>query len=226
MFDSFLKCPANFYKQYILGERDTVKSSALEFGSAIHSAIEDILEVGGGIETFTQKWDLLRDENMIYYRHGWQELRDLAVNRFLPNFERLHSKKFHDYNLERTLQMPFLGEHTLQGTPDMIGQYEGQLTVTDYKTSSTEYKRHKIDKNPQMYIYAALCRNEGIIPTQIMYKVFRKDNGSIQTLKKELHIEDLDAKMKNVENIAKAILHMIETKEIYHTFEDCWCKGV
>lgn len=225
MIDSFLKCPANFYRQYILNEKDFTKSSALEFGTAIHEGIEDILGIGNGIETFNQIWDPLKDEKMIYYRHGWQELRDLANNKFLPNFERLHAKKFTDYTLEKTLEMPFLGEHILQGTPDMIGQYEGELTVTDYKTSGKEYKKQKIDKNPQMYIYAALSRYNGITPTQIMYKVFRKDNGSIQTLKKQLKDTDIDASIKNVENITKAMLHMIETKDLYHNYESCYCKG-
>lgn len=227
MLDSFTKCPANFHKTYILGEKDESKSSALEYGTALHLGIKAILDGDDGVANFTMYWDSLREVNMIFYRYGWQELRDLAVNKFLPNFERLHAKKFTKIVQELTLEMPFLGEHTLQGTPDIVCEYEGLPAVFDWKSSSTEYKRTKLDKNPQLYIYAALSKHNSLtLPMTLGYKVFRKDAASIQTLKKELHIENLDAMMKNVENIAKAMLRTIETKEWYHCHETCYCKGV
>lgn len=227
MLDSFTRCPANFYKTYILGEKDDSKSSALEYGTALHLGIRAILDGDSGVDNFLLYWNSLKDVSMIYYRYGWQELRDLAVNKFLPNFERLHAKKFTRIVQELTLEMPFLGDHTLQGTPDIVCDYEGLPSVFDWKSSSTEYKRNKLDKNPQLYIYAALSKyNNLTLPKTIGYKVFRKDAASIQTLKKELHIENLDAMMRNVENIAKAMLRMIETKELYHAHETCYCKSL
>lgn len=238
MLDAFLKCPAHMYKQYILGEVDTKKSSALEFGTALHLGIKTILEGGDGEGMFNMYWDSLRDVDMIYYRYGWTELRDLAIQKFLPNFGKLHAKKFTDIKQEETLVMPILlgqpchptqtpNNHYLQGTYDLLCQYEGQLTIVDWKTSSSEYKRNKIEKNPQLYIYAALCKHVyGTMPTQIMYKTFIKAEGRIQTMKYELTEQRLSNMMKNVEHIAQAMLNMIETKALYHNHESCYCKEI
>lgn len=226
MLDSFVRCPAAFYKQHILGEVDTKKSSALEFGTALHLGIKTILEGGDGGAIFSMYWDSLRDTDMIYYRYGWQELKDLAINKFLPNFERLHAKKFKNFTQEETLSMPFLGEHTFQGTPDLYGEYNNALVIADWKTSSAEYKRLKIDKNPQMYCYAELYRQKyGKLPDKIMYKVFIKSEGRIQTIDKQLTQSVHTAMMKNVENISRAMLHMVDTKAVYHNHESCFCKG-
>lgn len=227
MLNAFLQCPAAFHRQYILGETETQKSSALEFGTALHLGIRSILEGEDGVSDFNLYWDSLKDANMVYYRHGWQELRDLANNKFLHNFAKSHAKKFINPVQEVELSMPFLGEHTLQGTLDCFSDYEGQPTITDWKTSTQEYKRTKIEKNPQLYIYAALHRHKyGCLPTNIQYKVFIKSDGRIQTVKKELTIEAIDCMMKNVENISKAMIATIGTKEYYHNHESCYCKEI
>lgn len=222
--DSFLRCPAAWYKTYILGEAETKKSSALEFGTALHLGIKTILEGEDGIWSFNMYWDSVRDLDMIYYRHGWDELRKLAVEKFLPNFERLHAKKFSDIKQEQQLSMP-IGEHTLQGTFDCLGMYEDELTLCDWKTSTAEYKRNKIEKNPQLYIYAALCKHTyGTLPTQIMYKTFVKSEGRIQTMKLSLSEERLDKMMSNVANIVDSMVYILGTKKLYHNHESCYCR--
>jgi hypothetical protein len=223
MLDSFVSCPYGFKRRYIDKIPDTEKSSALEYGTALHLAINTHFEGGDGVEVFKLYWDSLKDTEMVYYRHSWTELRNLAVNQFLPNFIRLHSKKFQDLKLEETIEIPFL-DHSISGTFDAAGMYDGVLTVSDWKTSSREYRKDKIDKNPQMYIYAEIYRHKyGVLPNQLMYKVFRKDNGSIQTLKTELTEEKLKLQLENVSSIIKSMLHCIETNNWYHSFE-CYCK--
>lgn len=226
MLNDFLTCPAAFYKRHILNEAESGTSSALHFGTALHLAINQILEGEDGLESFMMYWDSLKDKDMIYYRHGWQELRGLATEKFLPNFIRLHSKKFSNFKQEETLTMPFLGEHTFQGTYDFCGDYEGVLTLTDWKTTTNDYKFSKLEKNPQLYMYSKLYQHKyGVLPKQIMYKTFVKTKGSIQTLKLELTEEHLNSIVRNVEHTAKAMLHLISTKEVYHG-ADCYCKGV
>lgn len=225
LLNAFLQCPAAYYKQHVLGEAEPAKSSALEFGTSLHAGIKAILDGDDGISLFERYWNSLKSEDLIYYRHGWQELHDLAVNKFLPNFAARHAKKFTNFIQEETIEMPFLGEHTLQGTFDLAGDYEGSLVIADWKTSTQEYKRTKIDKNPQMYIYAELYRQKyGVLPKSIMYKVFIKAEGRIQTVEKSLTEERQVAMMKNVENIGKAILHLIETKALYHNEQGCYCR--
>ena len=223
MLDSFLACPVGFKRRYIDKIPDTERSSALEYGTAIHAAIREHFEGGDGIEVFKIFWDSLKDTEMIYYRHSWGELRNLAVNSFLPNFFRLHAKKYSNPKMEETIEIPFLG-HTLQGTYDMVSDYEGVLSVSDWKTASKEYPKDKILKNPQMYLYAELYRSKyGELPKQLIYKVFQKNSASIQTLKTELTEEKLAGQLQNVSCIVKNMLHCIETGSYYHRF-DCWCK--
>ena len=98
------------------------------------------------------------------------------------------------------------GEHTLSGTYDIACKYEGKLTIIDYKTSAREYPASKIERNPQMYIYASLYAHKyGVIPEQVVYKVFIKQDKRIQTLKVSLTKEKLATIMSNVDAIS--IIH-------------------
>lgn len=230
--NQFIQCPTAWYRQSILGEVETKRSSALEFGTAIHLGIKTILEDEDGIAVFDMYWGSVKNLDMVYYRHGWEELRKLAVEVFLPNFKKLHAKKFTNIKQEQQLSMPLFfdsrsdkGEITLQGTLDCLAQYEGELTLCDWKTSTAEYKRTKIEKNPQLYIYAALCKHAyGTVPTQIMYKTFIKSEGRIQTMKLQLSEERLEKMMVNVANIVRSMIYIVDTKQLYHNHESCWCK--
>lgn len=223
MLDSYLTCPQDFKNRYLDGVKDTVKSSALEFGQALHLAIKTHFEGGDGTNVFTMYWDSLKNTEMVYYRHDWQALRDLATQKFLPNFFKLHAKKFTNVKLEEQCEMPFMG-HTLQGTFDICSDYEGDLTLSDWKTSSREYRKDKIEKNPQLYIYSMLYRHKyGILPKQLQYKVFRKDNGSIQTLRLSLTEELLARQEASIAAIVKSLLWSIATNNWYHTFQ-CYCE--
>lgn len=223
MLNDFVSCPSGFKRRHIDGIRDLEKSSAAEYGTGIHLALKTHFEGGDALEVFKIYWDSLKDTKMVYYRHSWQDLRNMAVTKFLPNFIRLHSNKYSNPKMEETIDIPFMG-HTLQGTFDMCSDYEGVLTLSDYKTSSKEYRKDVIIKNPQMYIYSHLYKEKyGVLPKQILYKVFRKDNSSIQTLKTELTLEKLELQLKNVESIVNSMLHCISTGNWFHRF-DCWCK--
>lgn len=219
MIDSFLTCPKCYYKRYVLGKEDSVKSSATEFGSALHAAIRAHFEEGDPYIVFNMYWDSLKDIPMVIYRYGWQELRDLANNKFLPNFIRLHSKDFQNYKLEETIEMPLLGSHTLQGTFDLCGDYKGELTLTDWKTSSNDYKPSKIHRNHQPYVYSALYQYKyGVLPKRVMYKTFVKSKGSIQTTSAPVTEKILDLHIDNISNIVKSMLQITETKNVYTNY--------
>lgn len=222
--NEFISCPMSYKRRYIDKIPDNEKSSALEYGTAIHLAIKTHFEGGDGIGVFTLFWDSLKDVPMKYWRHDWNDLRDLATNQFLPNFFRLHSKKYSSHKMEELCEAPLFDNVTIEGTFDMCASYDGVLTLSDWKTSSREYKKDKIIKNPQMYMYSHMYKHKyGELPKQIQYKVFRKDNGSIQTLTETLTQEKLDLQLDQVSRIIKTLIHMTETGNFYHTF-DCYCK--
>ena len=222
--NEFISCPMSYKRRYIDGIKDEEKSSALEYGTAIHLAIKTHFEGGDGLGVFNLYWDSLKDTPMKYWRHGWSDLRNLANQSFLPNFFRLHAKKYVNTKQEELLEAPLSDGTVIEGTFDMCAEYDGVLTLSDWKTASKEYKKDKIIKNPQMYMYAHMYKHKyGELPKQIQYKVLRKDNGSIQTLTHELTEEKLLLQLEQVSRIIKTIEHMTKTGNWYHTFE-CYCK--
>lgn len=226
MIQDFLTCPKAFYDRHILGKIETTESSALHFGTALHLGLRTMLDGEDGGMAFNMYWDSVKDRHMQYYEHSWKDLRDMANDAFLPNFKSHHLKKFTDFEQEVQMTMPFLDGHTLQGTSDYIGKYDGKLCMADWKTSSKKYKKNKIIINSQLYIYAKMLQtNTGALPEILMYKVFNKKDQSINTIEFQLTQRSLDAIVTIVENGARAMLRTIETKELYHG-SDCYCERV
>lgn len=226
MIQDFLVCPKAFYDRHILGKIETEQSSALHYGSALHLGIKTMLEGEDGVMAFNMYWDSMKDRHMQYYEHSWKDLREMANDAFLPNFKSRHLKKFTDFEQEVQMTMPFLDNHTLQGTADFIGKYEGKLAVIDWKTSSKRYKKNKIILNHQLYLYARMHQlKTGVLPEVLLYKVFNKKDQSINTIEFQLTQQDLDAIVTIAGNAAKAMLRMVETKELYHG-PDCYCERV
>lgn len=222
--DAFLRCPNGYYRTYILSEKEDQKSSALEFGSAMHAAIRAHFEDEDPYAVFNLYWDSIRAKDLIYDRWSWQDLRDLANNKFILNFLKLHAKKFgRARSIELELSAP-LGEHTLQGTYDLCGEYNGELTMVDWKTSATEYKASKIIKNPQLYIYSYLYRhNFGVLPKKVMYKVFVKTKGSIQTVSTDLTEGLFELQIQNISRIVKNMEALAKSGEWYSNY-NCYCE--
>jgi hypothetical protein len=227
--DLYLQCPQAYYQRYVLGVKDEQESSALHFGTALHLAIKNHFEGEDGLETFRMYWESMKSVDMVYYRHNWEMLNDLAINKFIPNFIKFHAKKYSNPVMEQLCEIPLFmhpmhGQIYLEGTFDMFSEYGGIPTMTDWKTSSAEYKKFKLDKNPQLYIYSALYKEKyGALPKAIQYKVFRKDNGSIQTLQKELTEQDLTRQLDNCTAIIKMMLNSRAENLWPHSFS-CFCK--
>lgn len=225
MIDTFLQCPNKFFNNYVKERTEEEgKSSALEFGSAMHLALKAHFEGEDPFVTFDMYWNGVKSANIEYGRESWDDLRIMATETFIPNFLRMHSKKFSDVKTEETLTMPFLGSHTFQGTFDLCGQYEGKLTLTDWKTSAREYNSFKIMRNPQMYCYAMLYYHKyGILPEQVMYKVFIKSEKRIQTQKHILTQEKMASMISNVEAVCMQMIEMVEKKKFYCNWNSCYC---
>src|ERR1700722_9305475 len=98
--NEFISCPMGYKRKYIDKIPDLERSSALEYGTAIHTAIKTHFEGGDGLEVFKLFWDSLKNTEMKYWRHDWFDLRNIAVASFLPNFFRLHSKKYKNFRTE------------------------------------------------------------------------------------------------------------------------------
>lgn len=230
MIQDFLVCPKMMYEKWILKNPDTKLYASTEFGSAIHAGLKSLLEQENGIGVFRLWWESVRVKDVVYLNHSWENLRDLGL-RFLENFKNRHLPKFSEFQLERPLGMTFLdGAHDLQGTIDYVGKYEGSVVVCDWKTASKAYPQNRIHTNNQLYIYAKLYETTTGTPVEkIMYKVFNKKTGYINTIEKSLTQQELCNKFMEVESIAKTILFYLNSPNSpgnFHHGASCFCQGV
>lgn len=179
------------------------KNADLEFGTAMHLAINDVLLGNDGLEIFNIYWDSIGGEEGVQYgRHDHATLKEIAET-LLVRFKRLHFKHFEPYQMEERLYAK-IGAHAIEGTPDYLGLYKGKRSVVDFKTAGYRYDKRKIACDAQMPGYAALAKEAlGYDVEQLVYIVFVKDRTapSIQVIEKELtSIKSSDM-----------ILNMIET---------------
>lgn len=220
MIEAYLMCPKKYKTLYIEGRGEKTDSSALHFGTAMHTALNAIFEGSDPYTVFSMYWNSVKDKHLEYDRFNWEYLKSAAEDRFLPNFIKFHQKHFETPKMEETLTAPILDKHTLQGTYDCAAVIDGKLTIVDYKTSSNKYNLSKIIRNPQLYIYSYLYQQKyGELPQQVMYKIFIKSDRSIQTLKYPLTQAKLDDMMSNI----KMIIQDIVDRSNWYCNSSCYC---
>lgn len=178
--DTAHKCLRKYQLQYI--ERipqPGVEGLDLAFGTGIHLGVQTCLEGGDPVAIFNTFWDSYRNKELVKSRMSYDELADLGPV-FLSRFERLHAKYFSHVTLEQTIKGT-LGGHAFEGTPDVVGLYNGIPSIVDFKTSNYAYPKERILVNEQMPIYAHLANQSmGYEVKQLVYFVFVKSTGTIQ----------------------------------------------
>jgi len=184
------RCNRYFKLLYVDKLKPTItsKSADLVFGSAVHFSLENYLKDGDDpVESFKAYWTP-ETPNLEYGRHN-QACLESNAEALLPRFVRLHAKKFTVHQTEERL-FGTLREGSkvrLEGTPDLLGDYEGIPSVVDFKTAGYRYPKEKIFLNEQMFLYAHLARQQGYPVKQLVHIVFIKGNTpSIQTLTLEI----------------------------------------
>lgn len=225
MIDTYIQCKRKFHEIYIQGRTEKQTSSALAFGSAMHAALASWAQGDDPFSTFSIYWDSVKAQNLEYDRYSWSDLNELALESFLPKWMKLHAKKFKNIQSEETLTSPLFDGHILQGTYDAVTDYEGELTLIDYKTSASRYYQNQIERGFQLYIYAYLYTMKyGVMPKAIMYKVFIKSEKSVQTLSIPLTKSKLDEQMGKVTIIIKDIVRLLEEpKANWYCNPKCYC---
>ncbi len=175
-------------RYYKLKHLDGIKvpqlpAADLEFGTAMHLAINECLENKDGYAAFMAYWGPLEHTPMQPSRYSWGELAKMA-DVFVGRFERLHKKHFEPFKMEERIHAE-LGGHAFEGTPDFLGGYKGIPSIVDFKTAAYRYDKNKLICDEQMPGYAALAEKAlGYKVEQRAYIVFIKSatDPSIQTL--------------------------------------------
>lgn len=217
---SMLKIANKCLREYKLNFIDNIKpervdSSALQFGTACHTAMQAILEGGNGLEVFSLYWASVKEKPLQYYKFNWEALKNIGEV-LLTRFERLHAKNF---KIAHPMEVRLYGDingQKVEGTPDFIGEYKGIPSLVDFKTAKAPYSKHSIEISEQLHLYAYLakqCLNYEV--EQIVYVVLSKNPIRIQVLEKKLaetnhndiilnigtQLEELSARIKFPQNL-------------------------
>lgn len=185
-----------------------IESAALKFGSAMHAGLEAMLSNMNAQKVFDLVWDPLVNEPMEYYGLNHPTLKDMG-HTFLERFADRYLDKIEVVQMEQRLYGS-LGDIKLEGTPDVIGLYNGIPSIIDFKTSAKNYPAEKIEINEQMFLYAHLAKQSfGFEAKQLVYFVFVKDMKSGARVQRPLTLQITDAKMSsmlhNVELMCKEL---------------------
>jgi hypothetical protein len=157
IISSFQTCRRKFYWEHVRNLRPKVKGLALEFGGAIHDALDAyyIAPQGSGLEiaqsVFEQKF---KD------REG-EELRTVANGKKMLE---VYARKYKDEPFkvlgkpEAGFVFP-IGDILFGGRIDLPIEWDGQAWIMEHKTttrlSSTYFDQFELDKQPTGYIIAA-----------------------------------------------------------------------
>lgn len=217
--DTALKCATKFKYQYIdKVPTDTDGSVDLNFGTAMHAAIECLLEKENARQVFDMYWDATEQEldKLTEGRFDTKALRKIG-HTFIDRFERLHLKKYEPKYIEQYMECS-LNDITFKGTADYIGLYEGVPSLIDFKTSAREYNKEKIELNPQMALYAYMAQKAlGYKVEQIVYVVFIKDQQRIQVIKKKIDKKFIDSHIKNLIIVCNRLKNTTEFERNYNS---------
>lgn len=205
MIKAALKCN-QYYKLVYIDKlkSDEPESGDLHFGTAMHGAIEELIQVGT-YTSFNAYWDSLDAPTIAWGRFGYGELREQAQT-LLERFQRLHMRKYKPREQEIRIKYQYLPLLGFEGTPDFVGDVDGVPSVVDFKTAGYRYDKDLIKVSDQLYLYAYLALSKGLPVHQLVYTVLIKGKEpSIQTIIEPLNEGKMLAIVENLATIAEEV---------------------
>ena len=153
---SFQTCRKKYYWEHVRNLRPKVKGLALDFGGAVHDALDTYYlssenRLASALTTFEQKF---KD------REG-EELRTVANGKKMLE---VYARKYKDetYKVMGKPEAGFvfpIGNILYGGRIDLPVEWDGQLWIVEHKTttrlSSSYFDQFELDKQPTGYIIAA-----------------------------------------------------------------------
>lgn len=165
------------------------RAVALEFGSAMHAGLHDVLitqDVTSAQDVFEAFWDSPAIVNLDWKgeRHNHDALAEMGL-KFIANFHKRYGKDMTFISGEKRLTGSRDGL-LIEGTPDALVRWDNKNVLLDFKTAAYNYLEEKLDSSLQLSLYAYLiCENtkQEDAVDELAYVVFCKGTGSIQTIR-------------------------------------------
>jgi DNA helicase-2/ATP-dependent DNA helicase PcrA len=245
---AYLACPLGFYYKNLI-RIPSGKSENLEFGSAIHHALEKLFRKmqDGGKETFPAKDEVIEDFNWYMRRHRELFTKESFARRMEYGDEVLrnyYDKYVSTWNkvvaIERNIRGVVVNGVPLKGKMDKLEFNGKDINVVDYKSGDIDKALPKMkppsDKDPnggdywrQAVFYKLLIDNY----EQKDWKVISTEFDFVEPDKKKLYRkEKIVINPSDIETVKQQLTnvwHKIQNREFYTGCgkEDChWCNFV
>ena len=213
---TYLACPRAWYEKYVLKHWPEVKSQALSFGTAYHSAMEVMCEDWVRDKELALQNALTRFE----FEYSFGKNAGPKPKTYIKQADYLLTamKEFLEMNdfvpsgIERKCQKP-----GFKGVADCICLFNGKKTIIDWKTSSYPYDQERIDTDEQLTAYGWMLDGEW---EQLAFCVVNKRNKDIYWYPTYRTQEQIKEFQKKVDRVRLEL----ETKEKFlgvHCKEQC-----
>lgn len=250
--DSFLGCPYRWYRDYLLGERESVKAEALALGTSVHETLEEYFNgVAQGKEfTVAEAQDLLAfnmEMNEIPFSseesrvEAEQQHNDMVeglvvgtskLAEFMKDKEVVATEK--DFQLCINLPFEILFNGTkyykvyIVGSIDFIVKdKKGGLHVIDFKSGKKTFDAKKLKENLQLPIYSlVVLQLYERLPVSTQYYFTRLDEFQ-EVLPIVEHEQDriiIYYKNGKVKQFGRLVQEVIE--ELWNIFREQYTTGV
>ena len=148
--NNYLKCPLQFYYQNIV-RIPSPKNEAMEFGSAVHHALEHLFKKMQEAEQFPSADEFVADFTWYMRRHRESFTKESYARR-LEYGQKILVEYYYQYirswnkivTVERNLKNIPVDDIYLKGKIDKIEFRGKEATIVDYKTGDPEKSREKL----------------------------------------------------------------------------------
>ena len=219
VLQTWQRCPRKAYLQYWLNRSPGGKNYSIGFGLAYHTFREELEKAWMGVEGDFDEASTCYKIALAIATDGWEDPPLEHSKRFLTRQRLLEScqqglelwlaekrnKIFNVLEVEQGFQLPFPSGRVFGGRFDQILEWNGQLWVRDFKTTSRMGKSYprQFDPNDQMtcYTWAASQLSgrpvQGVI-IQVIYNTLNKgpEHHQFISTRSDAHIAEWQ---KNVE---------------------------
>lgn len=212
VLNNFLDCPVKFYFSYLL-KVPQAKNDSMQFGNAIHSALQKFFNDVKSRGSFAPL-DFLLDEFRYQMRNNKDAFTEKQYKNRMEYGEIILPEYYNNYiqTWNKVVVTEFdirninWNHIPLNGKLDKL-EFDGQqVTVVDYKTGNVTYAKEKLlppdEKNPlggdywrQMVFYRILMEQQRQKPWQMVageFDFIEKDSETGKFVKKQIPINDKD----------------------------------
>ncbi len=148
--NNYLKCPLQFYYQNLV-RVPSGKSEAMEFGSAVHHALQRLFEKMQPTEKFPARQDFINDFEWYMNRHRENFTREQFARRIEYGQEVLsnyYDRYINTWNkivaVERNIRNVVVQNVPLKGKLDKLEFAGKEVNVVDYKTGDIDKAKTKL----------------------------------------------------------------------------------